>query len=889
MNTKKTVAHLLLAAMMSVVLHGKEGIAADGTARLPKAIPVTGMKGNPDDHSRVTGLAFAVEDAGWPTLSILSADVGSPVIGALAGSTVKPGHLKPVPILLGCMKIGNRGQLKGQQANAVSNTIVYGNDAGELSLTVSRLSPAVLLETKSGTVELFGREEKPVHPVPLKTTPASPGTVKPLRWAAPAADGKVLTGVLRRQEVCELPFQAWGQRVDRAESLAPEQVSAPPLAQLGKGWLLLWYGSDSPFVSSKVPFSILPRVLFPGQLGMKTILQADVPLLLVFENAPKAVELKKEGDAARFLISFDGQAGKIAMLPLFGHDLRPAAETERWLKAFPAGVKERCDFWAGCLAEFPVNVKESVAYNEKQDRVTLTETFDYVRVREGGKRIAPLPAMLALGFSQGLKVRFSEEPTDLKLATQFGPVMGIRGESYTWSMGGLGKAVHARRAIGPASPKAAELEKELVAEVDKMIEAGHLAPWICFMRRFGFIAFRDPSEALYLLSEVLPVLPPDRQEKLRAYMKAECKSYPPHQVKSIDLDDGVRREVRKLAVKSKKYGSMGYKTGSTGSPTYVNEPHPPLYRANGVARYYRAMGEEPSPEVVGIWMRAMAESLKATDWATMAWFWGKYDRIQVYSYPGKRVKPAQLAAYLRRGYFANTMRHVHRDAAGLIGYLQLCRSAGKAGEPETWGQLARLTALRFSLARYGRYLAASGISQMPKDPDVRALLARSGDLSKPENHLQQPLCINQHGIIIHATVSRELSQYQYTRRGNYGGLPSHEIVFLDMTPEFGKLLAEFGFDDDARRFLEFFEKVQPTWHAAYTDCMHRSGSELAYMFPTDAHQLFVAHAWIAGTPPEKLERYIDQPWTPLGDLYYMHKLAETIKAYRGVKWAADEE
>ena len=56
------------------------------------------------------------------------------------------------------------------------------------------------------------------------------------------------------------------------------------------------------------------------------------------------------------------------------------------------------------------------------------------------------------------------------------------------------------------------------------------------------------------------------------------------------------------------------------------------------------------------------------------------------------------------------------------------------------------------------------------------------------------------------------------------------------------------------------------------------------MYPTDAHQLFMAHAWIVGTPPEKLERYIDQPWTPIGDLYYMHKLAETIKAHRGVRW-----
>jgi len=509
-----------------------------------------------------------------------------------------------------------------------------------------------------------------------------------------------------------------------------------------------------------------------------------------------------------------------------------------------------------------------------------------VRVRAGGKKMAPLPTMLALGLSQGLPVKLSGEALDLRLPTQFGPIMAIEGDRFTWSMGGIGKAVHAKRVIGAATPKSAELERELIAAVDRMIEAGHLAPWICFMRRFGFIAFRDPSEPLYLLSEVLPALPPDRQEKLRSYLKAEYAAYPPHEVKELGVDDGVRRENRKLPVKSGKYGSIGYKTDSTGSPTNLREPHPAIYRASGVARYFRAVGEKPSPETVDAYSRAMAESLKDTDWATMAWFWGKYTRIQAYSYPNKRVKRADVADYLRWGYFANTMRQVHRDAAGLIGYLQLCRSVGKTGEPEAWGQLARLAALRFGLARYGRYLAASGVVELPEDPALKAFLARSGDFSKPENHIQQLVCINQHGVIMHSTNSRELSQYQRaTRRGGtYGCLPSHEIVFLDMTPEFARLLGELGFDDDARRFLDFFEKVQPTWYAAYTDCLHRMGSELAYMFPQDSHQLFMGHAWLAGTPPEKLERYIDEPWTPIGDLYYMHKLAETIKAYRGVKW-----
>jgi hypothetical protein len=40
-------------------------------------------------------------------------------------------------------------------------------------------------------------------------------------------------------------------------------------------------------------------------------------------------------------------------------------------------------------------------------------------------------------------------------------------------------------------------------------------------------------------------------------------------------------------------------------------------------------------------------------------------------------------------------------------------------------------------------------------------------------------------------------------------------------------------------------------------------------------------------PPEKLSRYVDIPWMERGDLYDIHKLAETIRAYRGVKWEKD--
>ncbi len=846
---------------------------------LPATIPVTGMEGWPEDHNRVTGLALAVEDAGWPTLSMLAGDPDAAVIGALRGSTARPGHLTPCAITFGCVAVGRGGRLKEQQANEVSNRLVFGNDRDDLSLTVTRLSPALLLESDAATVELFAREERELYPAPAKTTPPAPGVVKPLRWAAPAADGVVRTGILGTQQAGELPSMDWETRVARAEPCSADDPAAPPLGQLGRPWLLLWYGSDSPLASSKVPQSILPGPTYPGLPRASTLFQADVPLLLVFGRAPKAIELKGDGDAARFLISFDGGAGKLAVLPLFGHDLRPAAETERWLETFPDEVRERCEAWASCLAEFPVDVKETAAYDGETDRVTLANEFSYIRLSPGGRRFAPVPPMLALACSQGLPVRFSQEPTDLRCPTQFGPMMGIAGDGYSWSMDGLGGLVRARRAVGAPTPGTAALEGELAAEVSKVLDAGHLAPWRQIMRHYEFQHFSDPADTLYLLCEALPALPPDLQGRLADYLRAEYGAYPPQQTAELPLEAGARREVQTHFPEGFFDRHLDY-----GGPTYVHEPGLPIYRAYGVARYFEAVGEKPPRQVVEAYGESMRVALEARDWASLSWFWGKYSRVHGRN-PHRSVKGEDFAGYVRLRHFAVAPRHVHRDAAGLIGYLRLCRLAGRPAEEEAWGQLARLAALRFALARYGQYLAVSGFFKMPEDEETQALLSRSTDFSRPENHMQQVLCVNQHGVFMHANVSKELSQYNYSNsRGEYCSHTVYEVAFQDLSPEFARIMAHFELSADAQRLLDFFEEVHSTWFVRHADDLHVGRSEQVYTYPTDSHELFMAHAWLAGTPPERLERYIDVPWTPLGDLFYMHKLAETIKAYRGVEW-----
>lgn len=238
--------------------------------------------------------------------------------------------------------------------------------------------------------------------------------------------------------------------------------------------------------------------------------------------------------------------------------------------------------------------------------------------------------------------------------------------------------------------------------------------------------------------------------------------------------------------------------------------------------------------------------------------------------PGQVRHPDSMVG-LRRNDPIHASARAHRDLAGLIGFLRVCRQAGSAGPEEAWGQLARLAALRFGMARYGRYQASSGIVGMPADPAAAKELLRWGDLSRPENYIHVNVAqIDQQRVRICDGV-RPVD----TDTGGF------HLTFMEMVPEVGRMLRDWGLADDVKRYLDFWSMRHPNWFNAYADA--RRGHEVRYTYASDSHQLFMAHAWIAGTAPQALERYIDVPWALLGDLYHMHKLAETIKAHRALR------
>jgi hypothetical protein len=53
----------------------------------------------------------------------------------------------------------------------------------------------------------------------------------------------------------------------------------------------------------------------------------------------------------------------------------------------------------------------------------------------------------------------------------------------------------------------------------------------------------------------------------------------------------------------------------------------------------------------------------------------------------------------------------------------------------------------------------------------------------------------------------------------------------------------------------------------------------------DSFQVFMFKAWTQGESAANLRRYRDIPWLQEADFFYIQKLGETIKAYKGWSWS----
>ena len=205
--------------------------------------------------------------------------------------------------------------------------------------------------------------------------------------------------------------------------------------------------------------------------------------------------------------------------------------------------------------------------------------------------------------------------------------------------------------------------------------------------------------------------------------------------------------------------------------------------------------------------------------------------------------------------------------AASVGQVRLARQAGDNDfEAEGWGLLARAAAQRFSYATLLDYLYKTG-----------TFLPRPGWESANED-IRVPFIADEFGVTFAMKrdeghggprIGTQLSGPWYSYHGRL-------LPLGDITPELGMFLGEHA-ADYSRPYFQAFEYNIPNWFLACLESTVNFESNFAH--PMDAYQAFMGHAFVFGGEPQWLEKHADLPWWPRGDLYYLGKIIETLRAY----------
>jgi len=113
------------------------------------------------------------------------------------------------------------------------------------------------------------------------------------------------------------------------------------------------------------------------------------------------------------------------------------------------------------------------------------------------------------------------------------------------------------------------------------------------------------------------------------------------------------------------------------------------------------------------------------------------------------------------------------------------------------------------------------------------------------------------------------------------GHKSKVAKFLELSPEVGRAVSEQA-PAAAKAFVAYVDLVMPGWYLTAEERQVHFGENFAD-YPDFALGVFQAKALIFNEPADVLAGYVDLPWCA-GDLYYIEKLALTLRASAKVEW-----
>lgn len=803
----KIGAVALVGLLVSGLAAGGEGLSALSQGTFARRRYGAGT------HNR-GGLELAVRVDGWPRLGNFQRHW--------------QGQLFPD---FGCAAVGGAGKpdrMARTEADWVHEKYEFTGGGKTLSLWVSRLSPAVLFHTDAPNLVLFTdarfasrrghKNEKKVTPPEFLAVASGRGT----------------------------------RVVKRGEGAA---------ARPRERWAVVWFGPDA------------FQELGEGGAGdgERVWRRLKRPFLVAFGGTPDALSLTERG----LEIARRGGVGHVAVLPLHGDRWLPLEDVEKWAEGLPAEEAERAGKLARMVGKFPVAVKESFAVDRAKDVVSIRNEFSYVNMAGDGKGtgpVAPLPPVVALARMYGLKVELDGEPVDPDYPTIPGPYVYIPGrDTLTYEVHGLLKYLREKPVYSKLDRADREVVGGLERELERMIEAGHIAP---ARLHFGAIEwdFYDPAELTFTLVEAMKCLPEGSpvREKTLAYLREEIKKHSPVKTGGMPKGEGLRREnyiVRESDLK-----------GLVGGGVRVASLYPVWAYADFTGDWEYAAGG---------WRAARAaltsQYVRYADWAI--------------------------------GFNGGAAWELNETIQGLIGYARLADGLGKGGVDLAEYLAVKALVARYALSKEAFYFERSGQNHFWDLMEARKEAPTMGHGSYSYQGAA-PDFLYLHKLFKRGVFKLEPEAAEELARlaGNLPGRDMRNTRQVAYLTEFWRVLAltqdprqhmifyivpveRFGpegfrfarelLQDDIRRYQVLLEAKMPGWHL--TDPYTR-GIWLRHMFrdwgiesPRRCWALFLSRAYVLGARHEWLAARLDIPYC-IGDWLHIQKLVATIRSAGECGW-----
>lgn len=239
-----------------------------------------------------------------------------------------------------------------------------------------------------------------------------------------------------------VPFSVYGSRVSPAILYETdlEAIRWQIPSQAGRPFAALEADAQPASVElsagRSLPIPTAPWLLLWNADGVAG--DSDIPIVLVFEKKPAALEVRSGKDGAICVdVTFLHAAGHVAAMPLYGMRRAPMNETQAWAKSgLPPNVLEQCREWAARLQLYPVGVEEHAEIDETARKVAVYGQFKYLALESEyavtPDRVAMIPPVLVLAKRNGYNAESAGSLTETSCDSFWGPVLLVQGDSYAY-------------------------------------------------------------------------------------------------------------------------------------------------------------------------------------------------------------------------------------------------------------------------------------------------------------------------------------------------------------------------------------------------------------------------------------------------------------------------